>query len=84
MLPPQYPPSARIRRIEGWVDMLFTVNADGSVSDPMVLDSEPESIFDRAATDAALRWRFRPVTIDGEPVDTLAQILINFSLEDDL
>ena len=84
MLPPQYPPSARMRRIQGWVDLLFTVNADGSVSDPIVLDSEPEGIFDRAALDAALRWRFRPVTEDGEPKDTLAQILINFSLEDDL
>ncbi|MBT8145820.1 MAG: energy transducer TonB [Gammaproteobacteria bacterium] len=81
MLPPQYPPSARMRRIEGWVDMLFTVNADGSVSDPVILDSEPDDIFNRAATDAALRWRFRPVTRDGEPVATLAQILINFSLQ---
>lgn len=81
MLPPQYPPSARMRRIEGWVDMLFTVNADGSVSDPVILDSEPDDIFNRAATDAALRWRFRPVTRDGEAVATLAQILINFSLQ---
>ena len=84
MLPPQYPPSARMRRIEGWVDMLFTVNADGSVSDPLIVDSEPEGIFERAAMDAALRWRFRPMTVDGESVETLAQILINFSLEDDL
>ena len=80
MLPPQYPPSARMRRIEGWVDMLFTVNADGSVSDPVITDSEPPNVFDRAATDAARRWRFRPVTQDGEAIDTLAQIHINFSL----
>jgi protein TonB len=81
MLPPQYPPSARMRRIEGWVDVLFTVNADGSVSDPVVIDSEPPNVFDRAATDAALRWRFRPVTQGGEAIATLAQIHINFSLE---
>lgn len=81
MLPPQYPSSARMRKIEGWVDMLFTVNADGSVSDPMILDAEPADIFDRAATDAALRWRFRPVTREGEAVATPAQIHINFSLQ---
>ena len=83
MLPPQYPPSARMRRIEGWVDMLFTVNADGTVSDPVITDSEPPNVFDRAATDAALRWRFRPVTQNGEAIATLAQIHINFSLETD-
>ena len=81
MLPPQYPPSARMRQIEGWVEMLFTVNADGSVSDPEVLDAEPAEIFNQAALDAARRWRFRPVTENGEPVATLAQILINFSLQ---
>jgi len=83
MLPPQYPPSARIRRINGWVDLLFTVNADGTVSDVSVMNSEPVEIFDKAATDAALRWRFRPVTRNGRAVETLAQIRINFSLEND-
>lgn len=81
MLPPQYPPSARMRRIEGWVEMLFTVNADGSVSDPVIVDAEPAEIFDQAAIDAALRWRFRPVTRGGEAIATLAQIHINFSLQ---
>ena len=83
MLPPQYPPSARMRRINGWVDLLFTVNADGTVSDVTVMNSEPVEIFDKAATDAALRWRFRPVTRNGLAVETLAQIRINFSLEND-
>jgi len=81
MLPPQYPASARIREIEGWVDLLFTVTAQGTVSDPVVTDSQPLEIFDRAAMDAASRWRFRPVTRDGEAVDILAQIRINFSLQ---
>jgi len=81
MLPPQYPPSARIRQIEGWVDLLFTVNSDGTVSDPVIVDAEPADIFDRAASDAALRWRFRPVTEDGEAIAVLAQIRINFSLQ---
>ena len=83
MLPHQYPPSARMRRINGWVDLLFTVNADGTVSDVTIMNSEPVEIFDKAATDAALRWRFRPVTRNGQAVETLAQIRINFSLEND-
>jgi len=81
MLPPQYPPAARMRQVQGWVDLLFTVNADGTVSDPVVVDAEPREVFDNAAIDAALRWRFRPVMQNGEAVPTLAEIRINFSLE---
>ncbi|MCB1670792.1 MAG: energy transducer TonB [Gammaproteobacteria bacterium] len=81
MLPPQYPPAARMRQIEGWVDLLFTVNADGTVSDPVVVEAEPAEIFNEAAMNAARRWRFRPVIRDGDAVDTLAEIRINFSLD---
>ena len=81
MLPPQYPPGARQQRIEGWVDIVFAVNERGLVSDTQVVEAEPPGVFDQAALDAALRWRFRPVEQDGEPVTVFRQIRINFSLE---
>jgi TonB family C-terminal domain len=81
MLPPQYPPNARARGLQGWVDIIFTVNDRGLVSDAEVIDSEPDEVFDRAAVDAAMRWRFRPVTENGEAITVLRQIRINFSLE---
>jgi len=81
MLPPQYPPSARQQRIEGWADVVFTVNPRGLVSDAQIVESEPEQVFDQAALNAALRWRFRPVEVDGEAVTVFRQIRINFSLE---
>lgn len=81
MLPPQYPPGARQQRVEGWVDVVFAVNERGLVSDAQVVESEPPGTFDQAATDAALRWRFRPVQVDGEAITVFRQIRINFSLE---
>ena len=48
---------------------------------PEVIDAEPNGIFDRAAQDAVLRWRFRPVVENGEAVEVLAQIRINFNFE---
>jgi protein TonB len=81
MLPPQYPTAARLRGLEGWVEVLFVVNEEGAVEAPEILASEPPRIFDQAALDAAGRWRFRPVSEDGEPVAVLAQIRINFSLD---
>lgn len=79
VLPPQYPPSARLRNIEGWVELAFTVTAEGRVIDPVVIESDPEEIFDKAALDAALRWRFRPVTRDGVAESVVALIRVNFS-----
>ncbi|MEQ8860755.1 MAG: energy transducer TonB [Pseudomonadales bacterium] len=80
MLPPQYPPSAAMRELEGWVEMVFYVNEDGSVRDPMVVDSRPGSVFNSAAEAAALRWRFRPVVRNGQPVTVRARIHIDFDL----
>lgn len=81
MLPPQYPATARFRNIEGWVDVLFTVNSDGNVSDAWVVESEPADIFDQAAIDAAMGWRFRPVVERGIAVEAERMIRINFELD---
>lgn len=81
MLPPQYPPSARSSGVEGWVDVLFTVNERGQVSEAEVVESQPRDVFDRAATDAAMRWRFRPVTENGEAITVYGLIRMNFNLE---
>jgi len=81
MLPPLYPYAAQLQKTEGWVHLVFIVTAEGNVLDPVVTDSEPEEIFDQASIDAALRWRFRPVTSNGVAVSTLAQIRVNFYFE---
>lgn len=54
----RYPSMAERRRIEGFVEMEFTIGADGTVSQVEVLRSEPEGIFDREALAAMERWRF--------------------------
>lgn len=57
--PPRYPPQAQRRRLEGMVEVEFTVRADGSVGDVRVLRSEPQGVFDREAIGAMQRWRFQ-------------------------
>lgn len=57
---PRYPPLALRRRIEGFVELSFTVQPDGSVTDISVLDSEPRTLFNREAINAMERWRFAP------------------------
>lgn len=60
LVQPRYPSLARRRRIEGRVEVGFTVMPDGSVSNVRVLKSHPGSVFDREAINAMERWRFAP------------------------
>lgn len=80
---PQYPRDALLRRIEGWVQLRFTINPDGSVSDPVVIAAEPPRIFNREAQRAILRWKFRPRIVDGQPMSRQAEQIIEFKISPD-
>lgn len=81
LLPPQYPLSARQRSIEGWVDVVFVVTAQGTVRDPEIIAAAPEGVFDRAAREAVLRWRFRPLQRGGKAVPARVSVRLDFSLD---
>jgi protein TonB len=78
VLPPQYPPRALMRRIQGYVVVSFVVDTRGLVSSVDVIEAEPPGYFEDAARSAVERWRFRPHTRDGEPVPALVTTRIMF------
>ncbi len=78
---PDYPEEALNSKIDGEVYLKFIVNVDSSVSEVTVLKG-PE-IFHKAATDAALQWRFRPAKHRGEVVPAWIIMPIGFSLTAD-
>ena len=81
---PRYPTRALSRGIEGWVLLEFTITAAGTVRDPIVVDSEPARIFDRAATRAVMKWKYKPKVEDGVPVERHGvQVVLSFELEKD-
>lgn len=80
--PPQYPYQATRRRIEGWVRVSFLVTAAGDVEDVVLLESEPEGIFDRAALRAVSKWKFKPRIVDGTPVAARAEQVVEFKLNE--
>lgn len=81
-IPPQYPPRAASRGIEGWVQVQFTITATGAVKDARVVDAEPEGVFDEAALGAIARWRYNPKVEDGVAVERVGvQTVIRFVLE---
>jgi protein TonB len=75
---PKYPRSRDARTTRGWVQLEFTVNADGSTSDVRVADSSPPEVFDEAAMTAARKWRFKPYTVNGETVPVTSIVRLRF------
>ncbi len=65
---PVYPSRALSRGLEGYCILEFTVTRTGSVRDVITLECT-SSLFERAATQAALKFKYKPRVIDGEPID---------------
>ncbi len=80
---PVYPRRAQTRGIEGYVLLEFVVTKSGAVRDPVVIEASPPGIFDRAAMQAALKFKYKPKVVNGEPIDVAGvRNLITFELAD--
>jgi TonB family protein len=74
---PKYPPQMIKEHVEGQVILYAIISKDGSVRGiQLVHGVEPE--LDKDAMDALARWKFRPGTRDGVPVDLEAVVYIPF------
>ena len=79
-VPPRYPGRAARLQIEGAVTVEFTITADGSVADPAVIKSDPPRVFDKAALQAIVQWKFKPRVENGQAVESRASQRIEFAL----
>lgn len=66
---PIYPRRALSRGIEGYVIVEFVVTKNGSVRDPVVVEAQPQGIFDQAAKEAAMKFKYKPRVIDGQATE---------------
>jgi protein TonB len=79
---PIYPDVAARRGIEGYVDVRFSVTSSGTTSSVVVIQANPERIFNKSAIRAVKRWKYKPKMDDGIAVqanDIYARI--RFSLD---
>ena len=65
---PSYPSAAMSRGLEGYVILEYTVTKQGTVRDPVVIESS-SSLFERSAIRSAERYKYKPRVIDGQPVE---------------
>ncbi|MGE0624288.1 MAG: energy transducer TonB [Pseudomonadales bacterium] len=70
-------PATAPRRRSGSVDVSFTVNPAGEVTD-VSAESDLGDVFVNAARDTISRWRFEPVLVDGVPTVVRSAIRVTF------
>jgi len=76
-----YPRRALQRGIEGYVDVEFTVSKFGSVTSPSVIQALPAGIFDQAALDATLKYKYKPRVVNGQPMEVSGvEVRVKFEL----
>jgi protein TonB len=79
---PEYPAGALKKGVRGDVRVRITVDADGRVSDAVVVQSNPPEIFDAVAVAAARKWRFKAIGARDSGVEATATVDIAFRPED--
>ena len=74
---PEYPAALRKQKLDGTVHVLFVVNKNGRVENPMVQKSTHPA-FEQPALQAVGKWRFEPGKRNGEAVPFRMRVPISF------
>ena len=77
---PVYPADARAARVQGVVMLQATIDREGKVTDLRVIRGHP--LLNDAAVDAVKQWRYKPQTLNGQPIEVITTITVNFSFQE--
>ena len=75
---PIYPPLAKMARQQGTVRFQATIGKDGAMEDLMLISGPP--LLVQSAMDAVKKWIYKPMVLNGAPVQVVTTIDVNFSL----
>ncbi len=75
---PQYPQLARQARISGTVHLVGIISKTGAIEKLEIVSGHP--LLVRAALEAVRLWVYKPTLLNGEPVEVIAPIDVNFTL----
>jgi protein TonB len=77
---PEYTEVARKARIEGIVVLEAVIDRDGNVTNARILKGLPMGLAENALN-AVLRWKFKPGTLNGQPVPVYYNLTVTFRLQ---
>lgn len=77
---PVYPPIAKQARVQGAVLLSVIIGKDGNVKDIKVVSGP--AMLRQAALDAVQQWVYKPMLLNGQPIEVLTEVEVNFTLAD--
>jgi len=75
---PDYPLLARQMKVQGAVRLQALISREGTIQELQILSGP--SILATAAREAVKQWHFKPYMQNGQPVETQANITVNFTI----
>lgn len=73
---PVYPPLARSARVQGSVVLQVTIDKQGVITNLGVVSGHP--LLDEAAVEAVRQWKYRPMLLNGQPIEVVTTVTVNF------
>ena len=80
-VPPVYPEHAKQNGIQGVVVLQGVIGTSGSLLSLEVMSKSVDPELAQAARDAVSQWRYEPTLLNGQPVEVITSITVNFRLE---
>lgn len=81
MVRPEYPAHLKEAGVEGTVMLEAVIGRDGKIINLKTVNSLVHADLVKAATDAVSQWEYEPTHLNGEPVEVITQINVNFTLK---
>jgi uncharacterized protein len=78
---PVYPYEAKVKGLEGIVDLLLSVNESGDVINTKVIKSSNHKILDDASIDYSKRLKFEPSSLEGAAVPLYIRWRLDYRLD---
>lgn len=75
---PLYPPLAKQARIQGTVRFTALIGADGNVLSLQLVEGHP--LLVESAQQAVSQWQYKPTLLNGNAVEVITQIDVNYTL----
>jgi protein TonB len=76
---PVYPPLAKQTHVQGIVVLEAIISEEGAIESLRVVSGHP--LLTQATLDAVKQWRYRPVLLNGEPIEIITTVTVTFTLQ---
>jgi TonB family protein len=76
--PAVYPPLAAAARVQDYVILQAVIGKDGKVGNLTILRGHP--LLNEAALQAVQQWQYKPQLLNGQPIDVITTVTVDFSL----